>query len=111
MTPKEAYDYALKNGGSDKLRNICCQDPFWACWYAEDIDKVPREDTRTVACKDHWHAYMYAQKIDKGYHRETRKSCYKSSFYYRLYLRDVLKPKYYKEISLLQGIKRRNGDS
>jgi len=60
MNPREAYRYARDHGQSKKTRESACKDPQYACWYAEDIDKEPREDTRNAACKHPWHAYQYA---------------------------------------------------
>jgi len=111
VTPEEAYKYARENEGSDKLSSICCQDPYYAYLYAIDIDESPREDTRIAACEDPLWAYWYSLEVDKGYHKETRRACYKTHDYYKLYLRDVLKSKYYEEIFLLQGIKRIKNDS
>jgi len=134
MSSEKAYNYAEKNGGSDDLRNLCCQDPYYALLYALWVDRYPREetrkaaceypfyaysyaleldecsrdDTRTAACKSPEYAYYYAVDIDKGYHRETRRSCYKYYYSYNLYLKDVLESKYYEEIKLLQEIKRVN---
>jgi len=110
MASKEAYRYALKNGGSDKLREICCQKPWYAYYYALKLDKKPREDTRKAACNYlTWaYYYYYASDIDKGYHEETRRSCYKSPYYYGLYLEEVLKSKHSVELQLIQYIKRLN---
>jgi len=108
VSPGYAYRHAHKNGGSDRLRFICCKDPDYAYLYALAVDKVPREDTREAACKSLNWAYYYAKDIDKGYHEETRRSCYKSTYYYGLYLEEVLKSKYYEELKLFQYMKRIN---
>jgi len=110
-SPKEAYRYALKNGGSDKLREICCETPKYAYCYARDVDSCSRKDTRTNACKDPEYAFWYARGVDRGYHEETRRACYRDPYLYTWYLGDLLKSKYYEELYLLPDIKRINHES
>lgn len=105
------YKQAKLNGGSDKLREICCKEPEYAYMYAKNVDKVPREDTRSAAIIFPYLAYWYALNVDRGYTMETRRACYESTMYYLLYLKDVVLCKYYEEIHLLSRIKRINSDS
>jgi len=71
MTPKEAYEHAIRYGSSNKAREIACKDPLFTYQYARLIDKCPRNDTRIAACKHSSAAYLYAKDIDKGFHQDT----------------------------------------
>jgi len=46
VTPEEAYVIVEKEGPSDKTREDVLSSPTWSYWYARDVDKSPRDDTR-----------------------------------------------------------------
>jgi hypothetical protein len=71
MNFKEAYKKAVEEGGTDELRKIACEDPYFAYLYARYIDKCSRDDTRKGACKNSERAYLYAKNIDKKYYKDT----------------------------------------
>ena len=65
MRPEEALEHAERHGPSDDTRVFACKNPFYAYYYALDVDKCPREDTREAACREAKYAYEYAIKVDK----------------------------------------------
>ena len=53
------------------MRIIACERPRSAFFYASEVDKCPREDTRKAACGDPEWAYRYAEDIDKEFRMDT----------------------------------------
>ena len=92
--PEEAYEYAVCNGSSEESRLAACKDSKYAFWYAEHVDKCPRDETRKGACKDPIYAYCYADDIDKCSRDDTRKAACKDPEYAYWYAKDVDKCKH-----------------
>ncbi len=46
-------------------------ESLYAYYYALDIDKCPRDNTREAACKNSKFAYQYARDVDEGFHEKT----------------------------------------
>jgi hypothetical protein len=89
MIPKEEYEFAEINVPSEVNRNIVCQNPRSAYFYALLTDKKSRDDTRKAACGDPFFAYWYAKNIDKHARDDTREAACTKSFEAYLYARDV----------------------
>jgi len=101
--PKEAYLYALKNGSSEESRLVACKDPCYACWYAKNVNKTPRDDTREGACKDPYWAFFYAKYIDKSPRDDTRLAACKFPKYAYWYANDVDKCKHPDTANAVKG--------
>lgn len=112
---KDAYDTAMREGGSDKLRRLASRKASFALMYAQDIDKSPhrvtrrgacktaacaiayaeavdhspRNDTREAASTDAMHALMYARNVDKGPHDATRTGACKDPYWANLYANEI----------------------
>lgn len=79
MKARQAYRRASLEGPSEATRQAACQNPKWACLYAQKIDQEPRPDTRAGACADpHW-ALQYALHVDQCPRDETRAAAGKSA--------------------------------
>lgn len=72
-TPSAAYWYArdVDKGPRDDTRRAASRDAEYAYLYALEIDRGPRDDTRRAACKSVGSAYAYALNVDKGFHNDT----------------------------------------
>ena len=74
MTPKQAYAKARIEGPSDLTRNAVLKDPRCTYWYAEDVDKCPRNDTRRAVLSEPLYAYWYSKDVDRCWRADTWKS-------------------------------------
>lgn len=88
-TPKDAYDWALKNGPCDETRTVCCLSSAYSYYYAETIDRCSKDDTRLGSCKAPASSYAYAKKIDKGPRDDTRTGACKDSIFACNYAKEV----------------------
>ena len=60
MKSGEAVEYAKIHGPSNETRKNACGNPYSAYYYAEDVDKCPREDTPKSRMQNPESAYWYA---------------------------------------------------
>lgn len=85
---KEAFD-ERGFGVSDLLREAACVSSRYAYYFAQHVDKGPREDTRAAACRDPKFAYMYALHVDLCPREDTRVAASKNPKYAFLYAENV----------------------
>lgn len=57
---------------NDETREATLKNPYWALWYAKDIDYSPRNDTRNATLVDPSFAFEYAETVDKAPRDDTR---------------------------------------
>jgi hypothetical protein len=90
-TPKYAYYYALEIDKQPKTdtRNAILTDPHYAYLYAKDIDKQPRTDTRNAILTDPHYAFLYTKLIDQYPRNDTRQATLKNPLYAFLYALDI----------------------
>ena len=48
----------------DYFRNYFLNNPYYAYFYAKDIDKKPHDNTRETACKDPEYKKLYQEQRD-----------------------------------------------
>jgi hypothetical protein len=82
----------IRNLNDDELsiiRTAACKDPYYAYWYAIDVDKKPTNETRFSACQDPKYVYKYALYVDKKPTNKTRNAACQSpeyAYWYALYV-------------------------
>ena len=77
---EKAYYIARREGPKDDTRQACLSAPYWAYFYAHDVDKCPRNDTRQVALSNPYRAYLYALNVDKKLRNDTRQAVQNSTW-------------------------------
>ncbi|MBD3262245.1 MAG: hypothetical protein GF334_11385 [Candidatus Altiarchaeales archaeon] len=86
--------YARWEGANPALKELMCEKgPKPALFYAEEIQKLPCDQTREIASTSSQCAYEYAIRVDQGTHPVTRESALKNPRYaYEYALRVDKKP-------------------
>jgi hypothetical protein len=89
--PYYAYWYArdVDQKPTNETRSAVCKNPDYAYWYARNIDQKPTDETRTAACKNSENAYYYALNVDQKPTNETRTAACKNMYFAYLYAKDV----------------------
>lgn len=73
----QQYSFALAKD-PDRFRSYFLEDAAAAYFYAREVDKYPREDTKNSACMEPYFAYCYAQYVDNFNLKQTRTATCKS---------------------------------
>jgi len=70
----QAYYKAKNEGPSDKTRNICLNDLYYAEWYAYEIDQIARRDIKNALKSEYNLPYKYyitfVEQRAYWYHKE-----------------------------------------
>ena len=90
--PELAYWFAreVDKGPRDDTREACCKDPNYSHSYATNIDKCPHDLTRKAACLKVETAFNYALYVDNGFHKETLTAVIDNDYYFKRYLDAIL---------------------
>ena len=77
------HNQAAFRNCKDMFRPYFLNDPEWAFYFAYQIDRKPRDDTREVSCRKAKYAFNYAYHIDEKAREDTRiASCKEANFAY-----------------------------